>query len=271
MFWTMAAAVQLATQPVAVPAPPPEIAWLPIAGGEYPPSKPIEGLIEGLPGAEGPRLRRSAVDTGAFARCLERSRLIDDAEGCVRALLPRSDGGTPLVAVFLEEDRRPNIIGTVVNKSLNVRCVGLRAVARADLPNALDTPADVERARAPVRQCLFDALRTPGQATLDATTGAATWRFPLRQGGLLRDLQQARGNGLERAIVDIEEVRPPAQAAGRDCALVARVARVIGGWWLRAGDTVALGVPCGTNGVRDGRPALLHVNFERELHYLEPL
>jgi hypothetical protein len=270
MFWTMAVAVQLATQPVAAAAPP-EIAWLPIAGGEYPASKPLEGLIGGLPGTAGPRLRRSALETGPFARCLERSSMIDDAEGCVRALLPRGDGGTPLVAIFLEEDRRPNIIGTVVNKSLNVRCVGLRAVARADLPNALDTPAAVERARAPVRQCLIDALRTPDQASLDTASGAATWRFPLRPGGLLRDLPLARGNALERAIVDIEEVRPAGQPAGRDCALVAHVARVVGGWWLRSGDTVALGLPCGTNGVRDGRPALLHVNFERELHFLEPL
>ncbi|HEX8643023.1 MAG TPA: hypothetical protein VF702_03825 [Allosphingosinicella sp.] len=271
MLLTIAAALQLAAGAAeSAPPAPPEIAYVHIAGGAYRAVAPADRLLTSLEAEEGPRLRRAALDTDALDACLARSTMIDDAEHCVRALLPRRDGGAPVVAVFVEEDRRPNIIGTVVNKSLNVRCVGYRAVARAEL-DTLDRPDQIERARVPVRQCIAAATRTPAQASVDEPTGAATWRFPLREGGLIRDSLQARGNGLERAIVEIEETHSADGTIGGRCSLSARVSRVLGGWWLRAGDTVELGLPCHANGVRHARPALLFVNFERELHYLEPL
>jgi hypothetical protein len=269
MFLKLAAALQIAVQP-APPAPPPEIAYLPVAGGGYHAIEPAEQLIRDLAGEPGPRLRRADLPSAGFRDCLERYDYIDHTETCVRPLVPREHRGAPLVVVFVEEVRRPNITGSVVNKTLTVRCVGARAVARAELSGTLDSEFAVRQARQPVRQCLADAARTPEQATIDRSTGAATWRFPLQGGGLTRNHADARGNALERAIVEIEESRPPG-APYSDCTLSARVSRVVGGWWLRAGDRIVLAVPCGTNGVRHDRPALLYVNFERELRYLEGL
>jgi hypothetical protein len=268
MFLTLAAAVQFAAQPPHAPA---EISYLPVAGGDYHATEPAERLIRELAGEPGPRLRRSTLSIGGLQDCLERYDFVDDAETCLRPLVPREDGGAPVVLVYVEEVRRPNIIGTVVNKTLTVRCVGARAVGRAELSGTLDSEVSLRWAREPVRQCLADAARTPGQATLDPATGAATWRFPLQPGGLSRDIADARGNALERAVVEIEESRLPGSTSYNDCTLRARVSRVVGGWWLRTGDTVMLAVPCGTNGVRHDRPAVMFVNFERELRYLEPL
>ena len=270
MFLSLAAALQLAAQVSAVPPPPPEIAYVHIAGGQYRAVAPANRLLRSLEAEGGPRLRRAARDTAALDACLARSTMIDDAEHCVRELLPRRDGGAPVVAVFVEEDRRPNIIGTVVNKSLTVRCVGYRAVARAEL-DTLDRPDQIERARDPVRQCIARATRIPAQPSVDEATGAATWRFPLREGGLIGDYSLARGNGLDRAIVEIEQTHTADGTIGGRCSMSAHVSRVLGGWWLRAGDTVALDLPCHTSGVRHARPALLFVNYEHELHYLEPL
>jgi hypothetical protein len=269
MFLTLAVAVQIAAQPAA-PAPA-EIAYLPVTGGDYHATEPAERLIRDLARDPGPRLRRSTLAIEGLRDCLERYDYVDHAETCLRPLVPREEGGAPVVLVYVEEVRRPNIIGTVVNKTLTVRCVGARAVARAELSGTIETEFSMRHAREPVRQCLIDAARTPDQATIDRATAAATWRFPLQPGGLTRNLAEARGNALERAIVEIEESRPPGSSSYNDCTLRARVSRVVGGWWLRTGDTVALAVPCGTNGVRHDRPALLFVNFERELRYLEPL
>jgi hypothetical protein len=269
MFLKLAAAVQIAAQPAA--AAPAEIAYLPIAAGDYHATEPVERLIRDLARDPGPRLRRSTRSIDGVEACLERYDYVDYAETCLRPLLPRADRGAPLVLVFVEEVRRPNIIGTVVNKTLTVRCVGARAVARAELSGTLETDFAVRQAREPVRQCLANAARTPEQAGVDPATGAATWRFPLQRGGLTRNLAEARGNALERAVVEIEETHPPGSTSYRDCTLRARVGRVVGGWWLRAGDTVMLAVPCGTNGVVHDRPALMYLSFERELRYLEPL
>lgn len=264
MSWMIAAALQIAVQ-----APfPVEVAYLPVASGDY---QRVDALLAGLPANGGPRLRRSALDSAPFARCLTPSRLSDDEDFCVRGLLPRGEGDLPLVALVVEEDRRSNITGRVVWKSFTIRCVGYRGVGRAELGTTLATPFDVQRARAPLRQCIADALRIPAQATIDAATGAANWRFPVRAEGLIRDAVLARGNGLERAIVDIEERRVAGGTAGGECILTARVSRAVGGWWLRNGDTIALGLPCGTNDVRHGRPAHLMIDFEREIRYLEPL
>lgn len=269
MFLTLAAAVQIAAHPAA-PAPA-EIAYLPVTGGGYHATGPAERLIRDLARDPGPRLRRSALAIEGARDCLERYAYVDHAQTCLRPLVPREEGGAPFVLVYVEEVRRPNIIGTVVNKTLTVRCVGARAVARAELSGTLETEFALRRAREPVRQCLADAARTPDQATIDPATGTATWRFPLQRDGLTRTFADARGNALERAIVEIEESRPPGSTSYGDCTLSARVSRVLGGWWLRAGDTVMLAVPCGTSGVTHDRPALMFVNFERELRYLEPL
>jgi len=263
------AAVQMAVQPAALAAPA-EIAYLPVAGGAYHAIAPAERLIAGLAAEPGPRIRHADLASNEFRECLERFDYIDHAETCLRPLVPREHGGAPLVVVFVEEVRRSNVTGTVVNKTLTVRCVGPRAVARAELSGTLDSEFAIRQAREPVRRCLADAARAPGQAVVDPATGAATWRFPLQPGGLTRDYEDARGNALERAIVEIEESRP-AGGADRDCTMSARVSRVLGGWWLRTGDTVILDVPCNTNAVRHGRPALLFVNFERKLRYLESL
>ena len=266
----MLAAVQMAVQSAAAPAAPAEIAYLPVAGGGYHAIAPAERLIRDLAAEPGPRLRRADLASDRFRECLERFDYIDHAETCLRPLVPLEHRGAPLVLVFVEEVRRSNVTGSVVNKTLTVRCVGTRAVARAELGGTLDSEYSIRQAREPVRQCLADAARTPGQATVDPATGAATWRFPLQPGGLTRSHADARGNALERAIVEIEENRAPG-ATHAECTMSARVSRVLGGWWLRAGDTVVLAVPCGTNAVRDGRPALMFVNFERQLRYLEPL
>jgi|GEM_PF-3474887 len=265
----MLAAAQLAVQAPA-PAPPAEIAYLPVAGGGYHAIAPAERLIRDLAAEPGPRLRRAELASDGFRDCLERFDYIDHAETCLRPLVQREHRGAPLVVVFVEEVRRSNITGTVVNKTLTVRCVGSRAVARAELSGTLNSEFSMRHAREPVRKCLADAARTPEQANVDPTTGIATWRFPIQRDGLTRDYEDARGNALERAIVEIEE-RRPAGAADSDCTLSARVSRVLGGWWLRTGDRVELGLPCGTNTVGAGRPALLFVNFERTLRYLEPL
>lgn len=259
MLWTLAAAVQLAAQPL-----PAEIAYQPVAGGSYYPVEWAEQAIRAAAATEGPPLRRASVETD-FAACLDRS-FVDDAQTCLRALIPHR-AGAPLVLVYVEEDRRPNITGAVVNKSLNLRCVGARAVAHADFD--ADDGA-IGRAADAIRRCLADAARIPDQAVVDPATGAARWSFALQPSGLTRSLNEARGNALERAIVEIEENRAPG-APYRECTLTARVSRIVGGWWLRAGDTVALPVPCGTNGVSHGRPALLYLSFERQLRYLEPL
>ncbi|MEA3016822.1 MAG: hypothetical protein QOI38_1544 [Sphingomonadales bacterium] len=269
MFLKLAAALQIAAQP-APPAAPAAIFYLPVAGGDYHALEPAERLIRDLAAEPGPRLRRADLARDGYRDCLERYDYIDHAETCIRPLVPRHHRGAPLVVVFVEEVRRPNITGSVVNKTLTVRCVGARAVARAELGGTLDSEFAVRQAREPVRRCLADAARTPEQATVDPTTGAATWRFPLQPGGLTRNPAEARGNALERAIVEIEESRAPG-APYSDCTLSARVSRVVGGWWLRAGDIIDLAVPCGTNGVRHDRPALLYVNFERQLRYLEEL
>jgi hypothetical protein len=259
MLWTLAAAVQVAAQPL-----PAEIAYQPVAGGSYYPVEWAEQAIGAAAATEGPRLRRASF-AADFAACLDRS-FVDDAQTCLRALIPHRTGA-PLVLVYVEEDRRPNITGTVVNKSLNLRCVGARAVASADFD--ADDGA-IGRAAEDVRRCLAAAARIPDQATIDPATGAARWSFAVQPSGLVRDLPEARGNALERAVVEIEEHRAP-DASYRDCTLSARVSRIVGGWWLRAGDSIALPVPCGTNGVRHGRPALLYLSFERQLRYLEPL
>lgn len=266
MLLTIAAALQVAAAPA-----PAEIAYLPVSGGGYHATGPAERLISDLARDPGPRLRRASRPIAAFQDCLRRYDYVDHAETCLRPLIPQADRGAPLVVVYVEEVRRSNVTGSVVNKTLTVRCVGPRAVARAELSGTLDTEFALRQAREPVRRCLADAARTPEQATIDATTGAAAWRFPLQGGGLTRDLAHARGNALERAIVEIAESRPAGSSSYDDCTLTARVSRVVGGWWLRAGDIVALGLPCGTNGVRHDRPALMFVNFERELRYLEPL
>lgn len=269
MFLKLAAALQIAVQP-APAALPAQIAYLPVAGGDYHALEPAERLIRELAAEPGPRLRRAALPTRELQDCLERYDYIDHAETCIRPLVPRAHRGAPLVVVFVEEVRRPNITGSVVNKTLTVRCVGARAVARAELGGTLDSEFAVRQAREPVRQCLADAARTPEQAMIDAATGAATWRFPLQPGGLTRNHADARGNALERAIVEIEESRSPGGSYS-DCTLSARISRVVGGWWLRAGDRIILAVPCGTNGVHHDRPALMYLNFERQLRYLEPL
>jgi hypothetical protein len=269
MLLVLAAAVQLALQPVAPPEPA-EIAYLTVTGGDYYAVEPAERLIREIAAEPGPRLRRSRLATRAMQFCLELYPYVDDAQTCLRPLVPRADRGAPLVVVYIEEVRRPNIIGTVVNKTLTVRCVGARAVASAELSGTLDTESSILQARAPVRRCLADAARTPVEATIDPATGAATWRFGLQAGGLTRNLTEARGNALERAIVEIEESRAPG-APYADCRLSARVTRVVAGWWLRDGDMVMLPVPCGTNGVRDGRAALMYLSFERRLRLLEPL
>lgn len=266
MFLKFATALQIAAQP----SPPAEIAYFPVAGGEYNAIEPAERLIRDLAAEAGPRLRRVDVPSAGFQECLRRFDYIDHAETCLRPLVPREHGGAPFVLVFVEEVRRSNVTGSVVNKTLTVRCVGARAVARAELSGTLNNAFAIRQAREPVRQCLADAARTPEQAAIDPRTGAATWRFPLQPGGLTRDHAEARGNGLERAIVEIEESRRPG-APYSECRLSARVSRVLGGWWLRAGDRVELAVPCGTNGVRHDRPALMFVNFERQLRYLEGL
>jgi hypothetical protein len=271
MLWTIAAAAQLAAQVPGPPDGPAEIAYLPVAGGGYHAVAPAERLIRDLAAEPGPRLRRADLPGEAYRDCLERYDYIDHAETCLRPLVARDHRGAPLVLVFVEEVRRSNITGTVVNKTLTVRCVGARAVARAELAGTLDSAFAIRQAREPVRRCLADAARTPEQATLDPANGAATWRFPLQRGGLTRSFADARGNALERAIVEIEERRPAGSTSNADCTLSARVSRVVGGWWLRAGDTVLLPVPCGSNGVVHDRPALLFVNFGRELRYLEAL
>jgi hypothetical protein len=267
MSWMIAAALQAAAPP-ALPA---EVAFLPVASAGSPASNRVDAVLTGLPRSGGPRLRRSALDPAPFARCLERTRLSDDEDFCVRGLLPRGEAELPLVAILIEEDRRSNITGRIVRKSVTIRCVAHRGVGRAVLGNALGTASEIDRARDPVRQCIANALRIPAQARIDVATGAATWRFPVRSEGLIRDTALARGNGLERAIVDIEERRVAGETAGGECTLQARVSRVLGGWWLRDGDTVLLGLPCGTNGVRHGRPAHLMIDYERALRYLEPL
>ncbi|HEX8366158.1 MAG TPA: hypothetical protein VF603_12835 [Allosphingosinicella sp.] len=269
MFLKLAAALQIAAQP-APAAPPAEIAYLPVAGGGYHAIEPAERLIASLAAEPGPRLRRVNLPSRGFQECLERFDYIDHAETCLRPLVAREHDGAPLVLVFVEEVRRSNVTGSVVNKTLTVRCVGARAVARAELSGTLNSEFAIRQAREPVRQCLADAARTPEQARIDPATGGAAWRFPVQPNGLTRDYEDARGNALERAIVEIEDSRPEA-TADRDCTVRARVSRVLGGWWLRAGDTVTLTLPCHTNAVRDGRPALLFVNFERQLRYLEPL
>lgn len=269
MFLMLAAAAQIAAQPPASPAPA-EIAYLPVAGGGYHAIEPAVRLIRDLAAEPGPRLRRADLPSVGFRDCLERFDYIDHAETCLRPLVPREHRGAPLVLVFVEEVRRSNVTGSVVNKTLTVRCVGARAVARAELSGTLDSEFSVREAREPVRECLADAARTPEQAAVDPATGEATWRFPLQPGGLTRNDSDARGNALERAIVEIEESRAPGTARA-ECTMSARVSRVLGGWWLRAGDRVMLALPCGTNGVQHDRPALLFVNFERQLRYLEPL
>ena len=261
MLWTIATAVQLAAQPL-----PAEIAYQPIAGGDYYPVEWAEQAVVAAASSEGPRLRRASFGTGAAIACLEDRNFVDDAQTCLRALVPLRPGA-PLVLVYVEEDRRSNITGAVVNKSLNLRCVGARAVGHADFDA---NEAAIGRARESIRRCIAEAARTPEQATIDPASGAASWAFALQPNGLTRSLPDARGNALERAIVEIEENRAPG-APYRDCTLSARVSRVVGGWWLRAGDTVALSVPCGTNGVSHGRPALMYLSFDRQLRYLEPL
>jgi len=260
MLWTIAAAVQTAAQPL-----PAEIAYQPISGGHYYPVEWAEGAVRGAAATDGPRLRATSFAPGAGDACLDRS-FVDDAQTCLRALVPHRPG-TPVVLVYIEEDRRPNITGAVVNKSLTLRCVAARAVAHADF-EAND--AAIARAGDAIRRCLVEAAHTPDGVSIDPVTGAARWTFEVQPSGLIRDLSEARGNALERAIVDVEENRAPG-APYRDCTLRARVSRVVGGWWLRAGDTVALPVPCGTNGVRHGRPALMYLSFDRQLRYLEPL
>ncbi len=260
MWWTIAAAVQMTAQPL-----PAEIAYQPIAGGTYYPVEWAERAVREAAPADGPRLRATSFAPGAGDACLDRS-FVDDAQTCLRALIPHRPG-TPLVLVYVEEDRRPNITGAVVNKSLTLRCVGARAVAHADF-EAND--AAMGRAREAIRRCLANAARTPEQARIDPASGTASWEFALQPGGLTTSLSEARGNALERAIVEIEENRAPG-ASYRDCTLSARVSRIVGGWWLRAGDTVGLPVPCGTNGVRHGRAALMYLSFDRQLRYLEPL
>jgi hypothetical protein len=269
MFLKLAAALQIAVQP-ALPMPPAEIAYLPVTGGGYHAIEPAERLIRELAREPGPLLRRADIPARGLQDCLARYAYVDDAQTCLRPLVARAHRGAPLVIVYVEEVRRSNITGRVVNKTLTVRCVGARAVARAELSGTLDSEFAIRQAREPVRQCLIDAARTPEQAAIDPRTGTATWRFPLQREGLSRNLADARGNALERAIVEVEESRRPG-GPNSECTLNARVSRVLGGWWLRAGDRVILTVPCGTNGVRDGRPALLFVNFERQLRYLEPL
>jgi hypothetical protein len=260
MLWTIATAMQLAAQPL-----PAEISYQPIAGGDYYPLEWAELAVREAAATDGPRLRATSFAPGAGDACLDRS-FVDDAQTCLRALVPHRPG-TSLVLVYVEEDRRPNVTGAVVNKSLNLRCVGARAVGHADF-DAND--AAIGRARESIRRCLADAARTPERATIDPASGAASWEFALQPSGLTRSVTEARGNALERAIVEIEE-NLPSGAPYRDCTLSARVSRIVGGWWLRAGDTVALPVPCGTNGVSHGRPALLYLSFDRQLRYLEPL
>lgn len=260
MLWTIAAAVQMTVQPL-----PAEIAYQPVAGGTYYPVEWAERAVREAAATDSPRLRATSFAPAAGDACLDRS-FVDDAQTCLRALIPHRPG-TPLVLVYVEEDRRPNITGAVVNKSLNLRCVGARAVAHADF-DAND--AGIGRARESIRRCLMDASRTPEQATIDPASGRARWEFAVQPSGLTRSLTEARGNALERAVIEIEETRAPG-APYRECTLSARVSRIVGGWWLRAGDTVALPVPCGTNGVSHGRPALMYLSFDRELRYLEPL
>jgi hypothetical protein len=260
MFWTtIAAAIQLAQAPA-------QVAYVPVAGGAFHRIAPVEALLAGEAG-----LRRSAADGAPFAACLQRFPYVDHANTCLRAALPRTDGGAPLVTIYVEEVRRSNVTGSRVNKTLTIWCVGQRAVGRAELAGTLDAPHEVETARAPARQCVADALRVAAGATIDEATGAASWRFAPGEGGLIRDQPLARGNARERAIVTVRETWSKGEARRGDCTLAAQVERVLGGSRLRAGDMIALPVPCGTNGVADGMPAHLFVGYGGELRYFEPL
>ncbi len=262
-----------------------EIAYVPI-GGPY--AEMMRQIEEALPAMAPPgvRLRRARVDSAAMEACIDDRTLGDRVDMCIRRLVPAPEGGAPVVALLIDEDRISNVTGSRVHFRHKLHCVGQRSMGFAALGDRdvrSDFTIDTE-AKEEVRSCLATAM-TPRNAALlgrDARDGTPLWRLPLsryRAG----DANHARGLGSEEAIVTIEEIRrSPARRDGL-CLIRGRITQEDAYYFLRTGDVVEARMRCtgearagflraiAPAGLRRGSSARIHVDSDGELLFVEPL
>lgn len=254
-----------------------ELVYLPIPSGDPGTLAAAEVIVRAANDAGPVRLRRSAADPKALARCIDERAGIDRTNRCIRRQLPRRERGLPLVAILVEDVRVSNVTGSRVHSRHNLYCVGHRSIARAEMNDRLQSRRPAPPA--PVRDCLveaaapapLDALRPPGAET------APLWR--LSAGAIAQDEGMARGSSAEHATIRIVSRRA---TAGPACLLFARVLSVEQGERLREGDRIQLATSCaalpgeapGLASVRTIRPgarARLYIGYDGGLRYLDPL
>ena len=258
-----------------------DLVYLPIPSGDPGTLDAAEAIVRAAGEAGPARLRRSAADPRALARCVDERALIDQVNRCIRRQLPRRERGLPLVAVLIHNIRVSNVTGSRVHTRHDLYCIGHRSIARAEMNDRLQPSSRPRRPPppGPVRDCLvaaaspapLDALRPPG------AENAPLWR--LSAGRIAEDEGMARGSSAEHATVRIDSRRA---TAGPSCILFARVLSVEQGERLREGDRVRLALPCAAppgeapalaaaRTIRPGARARLYIGYDGGLRYLDPL
>jgi hypothetical protein len=234
-----AAAAQPAPEPG--PATEPGARYVTVTGVEAGAMKVLAALAEAPDAA----LRLVPADGAPppFERCSDtpRARMYRLDSECIRALVPETPGGPPVIALAVVENRRSNITGRVVLKGHTIYCIGPRAVGFEDLNDPLDrlTPPQIG-VRAKVDECIADSLSSERLEAMErAPGGGALWRFPWTNDRLAASAQEARGSAHGIAALRIDRF----DREGGECRVRATVEEVEQGPGLRAGDAVEIGLP----------------------------
>jgi hypothetical protein len=258
-----------------------DLVYLPIPSGDPGTLDAAEAIVRAANEAGPVRLRRSAADPGALARCVDEPALIDRVNRCIRRQLPRRERGLPLVAILIDNIRVSDVIGRHVHTRHDLYCIGNRSISRAEMNDRLQPSSRPRRPPppAPVRDCLVAAASPAAVGALGAPgrESAPLWR--LSPGWIAQDESMARGSSAEHATIRIESRRA---SAGRACLLLARVLSVEQGERLREGDRIRLALPCAAppgeapglaaaRTIRPGARARLYIGYDGGLRYLDPL
>lgn len=222
-----------------------DIAYSVVPGAASAPTRRFEALLREASGNF--RLRQARLEPASLRSCGDRNSPAA-VDLCARMALPPGSGGAPVVAFAIEEERRPNVTGSRVNRTYKLHCVGPRGVGTMPLPEQgeLSGLAYRRMAEGDLRVCLRDALAVPSWLSLDERgNGRARAPYSVYQVRPVRSAAQVTRTFNDIAIIEYSAADIYKPADRRACLYPVRVVEVERGTAWRRGDMAEFTIGCG--------------------------